>query len=217
VDRAGNRGPETRHQFTIAAVVAATPAPTPTPTVTPSQSLVPPAIPEFHRSVVVRLSAGTVRARRRGSSKYLKVTRSQIIPLGSTIDTKHGAVTLLSVSRKGGKAQKAIFSGGIFRVTQPAAMTVLTLTEPLAPCSRKARAAARKPKTRHLTGNGSGAFRTKGRYSTASTHGTRWVVQDSCAGTLTRVVEGVVTVRDGARHRTVLLRAGKRYLAHPRP
>ena len=205
-DRAGNRGPETAHDFTIA---AAPPPPTQQPAVVPSPT------PAFHATVVVRPAAGHVFVRRPGSAKFVEVTRSVSIPLGSTIDTKHGAITLLSVPRKGGRAQKAVFNGGIFRVSQPKAVTVVTLTEALAPCGRKASAAKRKPKTRRLWGSGSGAFSTHGRYSAASIRGTRWLVQDSCAGTLTRVLEGVVTVRDDARRRTVLLRAGKRYLARP--
>jgi hypothetical protein len=46
--------------------------------------------------------------------------------------------------------------------------------------------------------------------------GTQWLVQDSCAGTLTRVVKGVVSVRDNVKHKTIVLRAGKKYLAKPR-
>ena len=46
--------------------------------------------------------------------------------------------------------------------------------------------------------------------------GTKWLVQDSCAGTLTRVVRGTVKVRDNVRHKTVTVRAGKSYLAKPR-
>ena len=32
-----------------------------------------------------------------------------------------------------------------------------------------------------------GKFRTSGKYSAATVRGTKWLVQDSCAGTLTRV------------------------------
>jgi hypothetical protein len=42
------------------------------------------------------------------------------------------------------------------------------------------------------------------------------VVRDSCSGTLTRALEGVVQVRDRARRRTVLLRAGRGYIAKRR-
>jgi hypothetical protein len=44
----------------------------------------------------------------------------------------------------------------------------------------------------------------------------RWVVRDSCANTITRVQLGVVEVRDTVRRRTLLVRAGRRYAAHPR-
>ena len=41
-------------------------------------------------------------------------------------------------------------------------------------------------------------------------------MQDSCAGTLTRVTEGTVSVRDKVKKRTIVLaRPGKRYLARP--
>ncbi len=94
----------------------------------------------------------------------------------------------------------------------------LQLTEGLAACprGRAASVAAKKPKTRSLWGDGHGSFRTKGRYSAATVRGTKWLVEDSCAGTLTRVVHGVVSVRDDVRHKTITLRAGKKYLAKPR-
>ena len=95
------------------------------------------------------------------------------------------------------------------------AALALALTEPLAPCSSRARAAqTKKPKTRKLWGDGKGKFRTRGRYSAATVRGTIWLVQDSCDGTLTRVRQGVVSVRD--RKRTVLVRAGRSYLAKAR-
>ena len=50
--------------------------------------------------------------------------------------------------------------------------------------ARNARASAKKPKSRKLWGQGSGNFRTVGQYSAATVRGTRWLVQDSCAGTL---------------------------------
>ena len=60
-------------------------------------------------------------------------------------------------------------------------------------------------------GKGSGKFRTVGSYSAATVRGTRWLTQDSCAGTLTRVTEGVVAV--SVRKKPVIVRAGKSYLA----
>ena len=64
-----------------------------------------------------------------------------------------------------------------------------------------------------MWGDGKGKFRTKGQFSSATVRGTRWVVIDRCDGTLTRVVRGSVTVRDVVRKKTVVVRAGKQYLA----
>ncbi len=46
--------------------------------------------------------------------------------------------------------------------------------------------------------------------------GTKWLTKDTCAGTLTRVMQGSVVVRDLVKHRTVLVKRGKQYLARAR-
>ena len=46
--------------------------------------------------------------------------------------------------------------------------------------------------------------------------GTRWLTKDTCAGTLTRVTQGAVDVRDKHTRRTVTVRAGHAYLARAR-
>jgi hypothetical protein len=154
--------------------------------------------------------------RRPGTSTFVTLSAAAEIPLGSTVDTTHGAVVLSSVPKPGAAPQSAKLYAGIFKVTQPGGITQLALTQPLAPCGAHASAAAKKPKTRRLWGDGTGSFRTKGQYSSATVRGTKWLVQDSCAGTLTRVARGVVAVRDDVRHRTLVLRSGKKYLARPR-
>src|SRR6202008_4139463 len=108
------------------------------------------------------------------------------------------------------------FFGGIFRIGQGKGarpLTTLTLVEPLS-CPRAGRAvAAAKKKQRRLWGDGSGRFRTKGKHSAATVVGTRWLVEDRCRSTLTRVVRGRVSVRDFIKKKTVIVRAGKRYTA----
>jgi hypothetical protein len=175
----------------------------------------------FHKTVVVKPVSGKVRVKRPGTNKFVDLDVTQGVPLGSTIDVKHGKIALTSVPKTGGTPQTALFFGGIFKITQPGGITQLQLDEPLAACPRHrgaaaAAAAKKKPKSRSLWGDGHGAFRTKGQYSAATVRGTKWFVQDSCAGTLTRVVRGVVAVRDEVRHKTITLRAGKKYLARPR-
>jgi hypothetical protein len=80
--------------------------------------------------------------------------------------------------------------------------------------NRAVASAARKPSKRRLWGRDHGGrFRTHGRNSHATVRGTRWVVSDSCAGTLTRVTSGSVVVRDTVRKKSMVLDAGERYLA----
>ena len=201
-----------------------TPPPPPQPTVSPTPTATPtatpPPTPVFHKTVVVRPVSGTVRVKKPGTNEFVDLDVTQGVPLGSTIDVKHGKIALTSVPKAGGTPQTALFYGGIFKITQPGGITQLQLNEALARCPRHRAAAAaaakKKPKSRSLWGDGHGAFRTRGQYSAATVRGTKWFVQDSCAGTLTRVVRGVVSVNDLVRHRTVTLRAGKKYLARPR-
>jgi hypothetical protein len=187
----------------------AQPQPQPQPTPVPT--------PVANKIVVAEEVSGRVRVRRPGSRRFVELNGTQGIPVGSTLDTKRGTVELTSVPRAGAAPQTAAFHDGIFRLTQSRGITDLKLTEALARCPKRgARAAAKKPKSRRLWGKGSGRFRTTGNYSAATVRGTEWLVQDSCAGTLTRVREGTVSVRDKVKKRTVLVRAGKRYLARPR-
>jgi hypothetical protein len=180
-----------------------------------------PPTPVFHETVVVKRVSGTVKVKLPRTNTFVDITTVQSIPLGSTIDVRHGKIDLTSVPKPGGKPQTARFFGGEFKITQPGGITQLQLNQPLARCPRAHAASAaaakkKKPKTRSLWGDGHGSFRTKGRYSAATVRGTKWFVRDSCAGTLTRVVHGVVSVRDDVRHKTITLRAGKKYLARPR-
>jgi hypothetical protein len=69
---------------------------------------------------------------------------------------------------------------------------------------------------------GSGRPRGRRKISETSTaasspvRGTRWLTEDRCDGTLTRVASGAVAVFDRSRHKTVIVRAGRSYLARAR-
>ena len=67
-----------------------------------------------------------------------------------------------------------------------------------------------------MWGNAKGAFRTRGRFASATVRGTTWLTQDTCAGTLVRVRTGSVTVLDRLLRQTKVLRAGQSYLARRR-
>jgi hypothetical protein len=204
----------------MAPPVPPVPTPTPTPTPAPSATPTPTPTPTFDKTVVVKAVDGKVTVRRPGGTKFTPLDTTLGIALGSTVDTTDGEVLLTSIAKKGGKPQTAKFFDGVFKVTQSKSTTELTLNEPLASCKptgkASAAAAKKKPKTRKLWGDGSGAFSTSGQYSAATVRGTRWLVQDTCAGTLTKVSRGVVSVRDNVKRKTIILKAGKSYLARPK-
>jgi hypothetical protein len=135
-----------------------------------------------------------------------------VIRNGSEVDTRDGVVEI--TRSDGGKAR---FYDGIFKISQANGITTMTLSQKLTGCPKPkkatARAAAKKPKTRKLWGDGKGKVRTKGSYSAATVRGTKWLVQDTCTSTTTRVTQGVVLVRDLVKQRNVTVRKGGRYTA----
>ena len=58
-----------------------------------------------------------------------------------------------------------------------------------------------------------GRFRTQGRDSVAAVRGTLWSTADRCDGTLTRVKQGAVLVRNRHTGRRVLVEAGHSHMA----
>jgi hypothetical protein len=181
-----------------------------------------PAVPVLGRAVVVAPVSGTVLVRRPGAQTARPLGSGDDVPVGSLVDARRGTVALTS-ALPGGRTQTGRFSGGRFSVAQPArsGMTELTLRGPeLESCRPSspgtARAAARRKPVRRLWGEDKGGrFRTRGRNSVATVRGTRWLTEDTCAGTLTRVVEGAVDVTDPRRKVTRRVRAGGSLLVRP--
>ncbi|MBE2316810.1 right-handed parallel beta-helix repeat-containing protein [Solirubrobacter sp. CPCC 204708] len=197
------------------------PDPTPTPTPppqppTPTPAPGPEPTPAPNQTAVVREVRGTVKVQLPGTKTFVDVDAARGIPMGSTIDTRKGAVELTSVPRAGAPPEKATFYDGLFKVTQRAGITDLALVEEL-DCGKGKRASAsqkgKKPKSRKLWGDGKGAFRTSGRYSAATVRGTKWLVQDTCTTTTVRVTQGSVLVQDKVKKKRIVLRAPKTYVA----
>jgi hypothetical protein len=163
--------------------------------------------------VNVSLRSGTVKVKLPGSDEFFTLKDGQQVPVGTTMDTTKGQITLVAAGRK----QKAWFYDGLFKFGQSRGsrpLTTLSLTAKLScPKGKNSAYTTAKRKKRRLWGDGKGRFRTKGSFSSATVRGTKWLTEDRCDGTLTRVKKGTVTVRDFARKRTVILRAGQRYLA----
>jgi DNA-binding beta-propeller fold protein YncE len=202
-------------QIRVAAATAA-PAPPPPPAVAPTQALQP----DLGESLLAEPVSGRIRVRLPGAPNFQPLAELRELPMGSTIDARRGRVELTTVrDRRRNRLQEGRFYAGVFKVRQRARdrfITELVLNQRLAPCPSRRAASASRAARRRLWGDGKGRFRSRGRYSSAAVRGTRWLVEDSCKGTLTRVSRGVVAVRDFVRDRTIVLRRGERYLARPR-
>jgi CSLREA domain-containing protein len=163
-------------------------------------------------------SKGTVKVKLPGSDEFFVLQDGQQLPMGTTFDTSKGRVNLVAASSNvPGPTQRAWFYQGLFKVTQSKGkkpLTTLAMTGKLS-CGGggKANAAAKKKKKRRLWGDGKGRFRTKGKHSAATVVGTKWLVEDRCDGTLTKVVRGKVRVTDFRRHKTILVKAHHQYFA----
>jgi len=157
--------------------------------------------PEQGRSVVLEPVRGDVEVRPAGATRYRDLEARTRFPVGVTVDAQEGAVRLI-VSRGDGKGvSRAVFSQGKFTVTQdregdPLATLRLTGPSYAEVCDGATASAKRRKRVRRLWGDGKGSFRTSGRYSAATVRGTKWLTEDRCDGTITRVVRGEVRVDD---------------------
>lgn len=185
---------------------------------------------ETQGTVIVTLPGGSAGASQAGAGGPVLLKDAAQLPVRSIVDTTHGKITLESAAAaRGGRTQTGEFFNGSFQLIQrrssrPVTEMVLKgggfrscpSTRRSAADTSQRRRRGRRSVVRRLWGNARGRFRTRGRYSSATVRGTRWVVEDRCDGTLTRVRRGSVTVTDLRARRTVRLRAGQRYLARPR-
>jgi hypothetical protein len=176
--------------------------------------------------VIVRVDvvSGTVLVKQPGSNKFVELPTETEIPIGSVVDATHGTVRLTS-ALGGGRTNTADFYAGAFTILQKHgsnAVTNLRLyggnfgicrgrhsssTQSLAGMAK-----SKKP-VRRVWGNGKGRFSTQGRYSSATVRRTKWLTQDQCNGTLTRVLRGIVLVHVFRNGKNVRVPAGHSYLA----
>lgn len=166
---------------------------------------------------------------------FVRLRGTAIVPVGSTLDARRGRLELTSAADMRGRTQTGRFANGRFQIRQirerrarrrrargrPARLTtdlVLSGGSFRTRCRRtgKIRNPSSKGVVRSLESDAKGRFRTVGRASVSTVRGTVWVTEDRCDGTVTRVQKGTVAVRDLRRGRTVLVRAGRSYLARIR-
>jgi hypothetical protein len=154
---------------------------------------------------------------------FIPLTQPRQIPVGSTLDTTHGAVRVRTATTTPGVVQVGDFFSGQFMLLQRRSqrgLAELNLTggraRTAATCAsvgKKASAAVSRRSLRLLTANVRGRFRSRGHNSAATVRGTEWQTVDRCDGTLTRVLRGTVVVRDFRRRKNVVVTIGKHYLA----
>jgi hypothetical protein len=158
--------------------------------------------------------------------RFRPLKQARQIPVGSFLKTRQGTVELVSATGSntpGNRTQSGKFSGGVFQVLQSRARRARGLTELRLKGSSFDRcrtgsgdagaAQVRRRSIRRLRSNTSGRFRARGRSSAGTTRGTVWITADRCDGTLTKVRRGKVAVRDFRLKKTVIVSAGKSYLA----
>jgi Ca2+-binding RTX toxin-like protein len=178
-----------------------------------AQFLPPP--PTGGQTANVEPTRGVVLVKEPGSNVFVPLLGADQIPIGSQLDTTAGAVEI--TLRRGAASETSEFYDGLFTLLQANATAIGELRlggGEFLSCLTPT--ADRRP-VRRLWGSGRGRFRTRGRYSSATVRGTKWVTEDACGGTLTKVEEGSVTVYDVVRRVNVVVTAGRSYFAEPLP
>ncbi len=185
-------------------------------------AVVPP--PVIGKTVVAGPKRGEVRVKVPGHEDFDPLAARASIPVGSVVDATHGAVAVRSALDTAGGNQTGTFFGGRFQVLQsPTAGVVRIKLRGRLSCGGARGTISTTPrkrrrKRRRVWGTDSGGlFQTLGLDSVTTVRGTRWLTEDRCGGTLTRVVRGSVVVRERRTGRRFVLHAGDRHLARHRP
>jgi len=178
--------------------------------------LPPPPTPG--QSANLTLTRGTVSFTPPRSAREVELEGSAQVPIGTQVDTTGGAAEV-TVAR-GVTLDTSEFYAGQFTVLQssPQALGELRLDGgSFADCVSSVRALQKRKPARRLWGHGKGHFRTRGRFSSATVRGTKWLTEDLCDATRITVVEGTVAVHDFVRNVDVNVPAGHTYRAEALP
>jgi hypothetical protein len=175
----------------------------------------PPEDPVFNRTANLDPLGGTVWVKPPGLRPQ-RIEELTQIPVGSKVDVTNGRAELITQKRRSGRAQAIELWAGAFALKQQGkrAITLLKLSAPLGETVEGA--ALRRKRSKKLWGRGKCRCKTKGKRSSGTARGTWWLTAERPNGTLTKVLEGKVLVKDHVRKRKVLVKAGQRYLARHR-
>jgi hypothetical protein len=199
--------------------------------VTAAVRAAPVAVPVLGRRGVATAISGIVRIRLKGSRRFVLLSGSASIPIGSEVDATSGRVRITVATRTPGKTADAEVYAGVFVFLQnrnARALARLILSLPLSGClqprrgangrKRAAGAKRQQPHSRRLwVSEHGGNWGSTGRYVSTTVQGTRWLTLDKCYHSEVRVAEGRVRVRNLITGVSKVLSAGMRSLVAPPP
>jgi hypothetical protein len=200
----------------------------PQPEVLPPPALAPPEIlvlgvrkakprPTLGQTVLLTLVKGKITFRMPGGAAT-PLGDPMVVRNGTLVDAANGVVKVTVVRDATGALDSVDAWGTSFKVNQARGnrpTTTLTLSGAVVVARKAARAA--KVSVKHsLWANGKGNFKTRGKRASAIVRGTYWLTQETAAGTRVQVNRGLVAVRDFVKKVTVLVGAGRSYVAKPR-
>jgi DNA-binding beta-propeller fold protein YncE len=179
--------------------------------------------PEPVLGVSARASAVTGEVKVGKGKNLRKLGKRELIPIGSTVDATGGHVKLEFETAPGGDRTKyghlmdGEFYDGAFSIEQSTKTSLvdLKLIEDDVPDAGTSKARASASKKLRVWGKARGRFRTVGRNGAATLRGTVWLTEERPDGTLFRVREGIVEVREFATGERHILEAGESFLAKP--
>jgi hypothetical protein len=184
----------------------------------------PPA--DFNRTVVLDPVDGNTTLKAGKSGPSLTLNSDENVPIDSVVNTTSSEVLLTVEPETSGGVDRTELSQGPFAIrqvtTKTKPITELVLKDLPPRCStKKARAkgsmfqklARASASRRRLFARGRGRFRTRGRYGSGTKRGTIFLTEDRCNGTLFKVTEGQIAVRDFVTGKTIIVKAGGRYFA----
>jgi streptogramin lyase len=192
-------------------------------------TVVPP-VPTIGKTANLVLTSGDALVRTPGSKDFKRFGASALVPVSSVIDVTHGFVRLTTALVRPGdhpvRTQSVRIWGGRFSFHQTTRSGKVTLELTQRPsCKRRsaegrsARVAGHTTQKRRATKlptlwahDNHGKYSTRGLNSVATVRGTIWKTVNTCAGTLTYVKQGVVSVRNLHTGRAELVRAGHQLL-----
>jgi hypothetical protein len=192
-------------------------------------------VAELSGTVLVRLPAS-------GRRGFVRLRGIATVPVGSVIDARKGRLALTTAATFGSgrrarrRVQRGRFAAAMFairqarrarrdlrrrraRLVRPSTDLVLRTPRGLTRACLRTNSptvGSRKGVVRTLRGSGKGLYRTVAGASVTTTTNAAWTIEDRCGGTVTRVTQGTARVLDLSRRRTVVVRAGRTYLAQAR-